>query len=316
MLKLSLPGLQVLCLYHHSIFKSLSSLPVSASSNFQRGFLLLLQQCRQPIKLLQTPTGTCPSVRSRGMRARLSGVAAQKTTQRGGLQLARVHCLTAVLFGNMGRGLSCLSLLGACVLALAVTPAQGLFFEDFGPGWNSRWIHSTESKYNGKFSVETPEGLETPGLKVRPWIIGSCLPATSGLHNHTRAPFTTLDPCRGSAVKELIGSRSFAAHANERYARPARRAGGLMQVTEKARHYGIVAQLDKPVKAEKGLALQFELKLADGLTCGGAYLKYLTSGEFEASGLKDDTPYTVMFGPDKCGATNKVCLTRLRQFLL
>lgn len=78
------------------------------------------------------------------------------------------------------------------------------------------------------------------------------------------------------------------------------------QVTEKARHYGIAAKLDKPLKAVNGLVLQFELKLAESLTCGGAYLKYLTSGKFEATGLKDDTPYTVMFGPDKCGSTNKV----------
>ena len=80
----------------------------------------------------------------------------------------------------------------------------------------------------------------------------------------------------------------------------------MLQVPEKARHYGLSAQLDAPLKAVKGLALQFELKLSEGLTCGGAYLKYLTSGEFEVSGLKDDTPYTVMFGPDKCGSTNKV----------
>lgn len=67
-----------------------------------------------------------------------------------------------------------------------------------------------------------------------------------------------------------------------------------------------MAKLDKPVKALDGLVLQFELKLSEGLTCGGAYLKYLTAGEFEVTGLKDDTPYTVMFGPDKCGSTNKV----------
>ncbi len=28
---------------------------------------------------------------------------------------------------------------------------------------------------------------------------------------------------------------------------------------------------------------------------------------FTPSGLVDSTPYTVMFGPDKCGTTNKVC---------
>ena len=80
----------------------------------------------------------------------------------------------------------------------------------------------------------------------------------------------------------------------------------------KARHYGLSAKLDKPLVPTEGIVLQFELKLAEGLTCGGAYLKYLTSGEFETSGLKDDTPYTVMFGPDKCGATNKVISVHAR----
>ena len=79
------------------------------------------------------------------------------------------------------------------------------------------------------------------------------------------------------------------------------------QVTEKARHYGYAANIGKDVDPSKGLVLQYELKLSEGLTCGGAYLKFLTaSAEFDASGLVEDTPYVVMFGPDKCGATNKV----------
>ena len=82
---------------------------------------------------------------------------------------------------------------------------------------------------------------------------------------------------------------------------------GCLQVTEKARHYGYAANIGKDVDPSQGLVLQFELKLADGLTCGGAYLKFLTSSaEFDASGLVEDTPYVVMFGPDKCGSTNKV----------
>lgn len=81
-----------------------------------------------------------------------------------------------------------------------------------------------------------------------------------------------------------------------------------MQVPEKAKHYGLTAKLDTPVDPAKGLVLQYELKLTDGLTCGGAYLKFLTAtADFDPSELTDGTPYTVMFGPDKCGATNKVC---------
>jgi len=79
------------------------------------------------------------------------------------------------------------------------------------------------------------------------------------------------------------------------------------QVTEKAKHYGISKLLPEAVDPAKDLVLQYELKLTNGLGCGGAYIKFLTAdGEFTPSGLKDDTPYTVMFGPDKCGATNKV----------
>lgn len=81
----------------------------------------------------------------------------------------------------------------------------------------------------------------------------------------------------------------------------------VWQVTEKARHYGYAAKLDKDADPADGLVLQYELKLADGLTCGGAYLKFLNStDEFDTAGLVEDTPYVVMFGPDKCGATNKV----------
>jgi len=78
-------------------------------------------------------------------------------------------------------------------------------------------------------------------------------------------------------------------------------------VTEKARHYGIATALPEVTDPAEGLVLQYDLKLADGLTCGGAYMKFLTAdADVKFEELKDDSAYTVMFGPDKCGATNKV----------
>lgn len=79
---------------------------------------------------------------------------------------------------------------------------------------------------------------------------------------------------------------------------------------EKAKHYGISTALPAPVDpSTEPLVLQFDLKLSDGLSCGGAYLKFLThEASFQPADLKDNSPYTVMFGPDKCGATNKVHL--------
>ena len=55
----------------------------------------------------------------------------------------------------------------ALLLLLAAVLAHADFFEDFTSGWDSRWTHSAESKYNGRFEVDTPEGLDQPALKVR-----------------------------------------------------------------------------------------------------------------------------------------------------
>ena len=53
--------------------------------------------------------------------------------------------------------------------------------------------------------------------------------------------------------------------------------------------------------------LQYEATLQDGLECGGAYLKFLAADDaFSPATLDGDSGYSVMFGPDKCGATNKV----------
>lgn len=47
-----------------------------------------------------------------------------------------------------------------------------------------------------------------------------------------------------------------------------------------------------------------------GLNCGGAYFKLLAvdGGIQQPADLTPDTPYTIMFGPDVCGDTNKVHL--------
>ncbi|KAL6972942.1 hypothetical protein U1Q18_027116 [Sarracenia purpurea var. burkii] len=83
---------------------------------------------------------------------------------------------------------------------------------------------------------------------------------------------------------------------------------GLL-VSEKARKYAIVKELDDPVKLKDGtIVLQFETRLQNGLECGGAYLKYLRPQEagWIAKEFDNESPYAIMFGPDKCGATNKV----------
>lgn len=81
-------------------------------------------------------------------------------------------------------------------------------------------------------------------------------------------------------------------------------------VKSEAKRYGLSTKLDSPIDSEdKDLVLQFEVRLQEGLNCGGAYLKFLTSTEgFEPETLSEKSGYSVMFGPDKCGATNQVHL--------
>ena len=80
-----------------------------------------------------------------------------------------------------------------------------------------------------------------------------------------------------------------------------------LQLSKEMKHYGISAKFPEPLsfQGQKELVIQYELKLEDTLACGGAYVKLprLTDG-LDLSRLNSATPYTIMFGPDKCGSTN------------
>lgn len=77
----------------------------------------------------------------------------------------------------------------------------------------------------------------------------------------------------------------------------------------KAKHAAISALLHKPfVFKDKPLIVQYEVFLQEGQECGGAYLKLLSDGPEGRNLIKfhDKTPYTIMFGPDKCGGDHKL----------
>ncbi|XP_055592497.1 calnexin-like isoform X2 [Uranotaenia lowii] len=71
----------------------------------------------------------------------------------------------------------------------------------------------------------------------------------------------------------------------------------------KAKHAAIASRLNRPfVFSDKPLVVQYEVNLQNGQECGGSYIKLLSSGK-DTTDLKqfhDKTPYTIMFGPDKC----------------
>ncbi|KAG0200187.1 hypothetical protein BGX28_006669 [Mortierella sp. GBA30] len=83
---------------------------------------------------------------------------------------------------------------------------------------------------------------------------------------------------------------------------------GLVAKTAAA-HHAISASLPEVVNnKDKTLVVQYEVKAQSGLECGGAYMKLLTESPegIKFKEFSNDTPYTIMFGPDKCGGTNKV----------
>ena len=79
-------------------------------------------------------------------------------------------------------------------------------------------------------------------------------------------------------------------------------------VKSAAHHSAISAIFKEPLDPTgKPLVIQYDVKFQKGLECGGAYMKLLRyDPEFKSSLFDDQTPYTIMFGPDKCGDTNKV----------
>lgn len=75
-----------------------------------------------------------------------------------------------------------------------------------------------------------------------------------------------------------------------------------------AKHYGLSRAFDTPLQVrDDTLVLQYEVRMHTGQECGGAYLKLLAAEPRpNLQRLDSDTPYVIMFGPDKCGATNKL----------
>ncbi|KAM7207026.1 Calreticulin family domain containing protein [Rhypophila sp. PSN 637] len=79
-------------------------------------------------------------------------------------------------------------------------------------------------------------------------------------------------------------------------------------VKNAAAHHAISAKFPKAINPKgKTLVVQYEVKLQNGLECGGAYLKLLRENKaLHQEEFSNTTPYVIMFGPDKCGHTNKV----------
>merc|ERR1719187_2514586 len=81
-----------------------------------------------------------------------------------------------------------------------------------------------------------------------------------------------------------------------------------LTLKSRAKHHAIAAALSRPFEfAGAPLIAQYEVRFTQGQECGGAYIKLLTATpELDLAKFKDNTPYTIMFGPDRCGNDNKL----------
>lgn len=89
---------------------------------------------------------------------------------------------------------------------------------------------------------------------------------------------------------------------------PLRGDNGLVLASE-SRHSAIIAKFNKPFvfDGKRKFIVQYVVTFQKTVDCGGAYLKLLTEGALKDLALfNDKTPYTIMFGPDKCGGAAKV----------
>ncbi|EIE21635.1 calreticulin 2, calcium-binding protein [Coccomyxa subellipsoidea C-169] len=111
-------------------------------------------------------------------------------------------------------------------------------------------------------------------------------------------------PSTWKAEENLAGK--FEHTAGDWYGHPEADKG--IKTTPDARFYTIWTELEEEfVNKGKDLVLQFSVKHAQNIDCGGGYIKLLpTSSKDKMPDFGGDTPYSVMFGPDICGSTKKV----------
>jgi calnexin len=92
----------------------------------------------------------------------------------------------------------------------------------------------------------------------------------------------------------------------------------MLVVGDQARKHGISYAFDAQQRARVSellagdgkLWIQYQVRFQNGLECGGAYAKFIRCGKadepFDVTAFDASTPYTVMFGPDKCGHDDKL----------
>ena len=83
----------------------------------------------------------------------------------------------------------------------------------------------------------------------------------------------------------------------------------LIQLTRNA-HHAISTVFPTPITfdTKNPLVIQYEFRAQHSFTCSGAYLKLFSGKAFDPEKLDNNTQWTIMFGPDRCGETHSIRL--------
>jgi len=77
-----------------------------------------------------------------------------------------------------------------------------------------------------------------------------------------------------------------------------------IKTSQDARFYGTSAKFSTFSNEGKDLVIQFSVKHAQKIDCGGGYIKVFPSS-LDGEHMTGDSDYNIMFGPDICGTSNK-----------
>jgi calnexin len=81
----------------------------------------------------------------------------------------------------------------------------------------------------------------------------------------------------------------------------------LIFAAKESAYHGLGTKFPKPLNFRSSpLIVQYEVRFVKDIICGGAYIKLFGDSAFDPLSLSNETKYTIMFGPDKCGSIKKV----------
>jgi len=73
--------------------------------------------------------------------------------------------------------------------------------------------------------------------------------------------------------------------------------------------HGVSYKFVDPITLKnKSLIIQYEFRAQHSFTCSGAYIKLFSDENFNPETLNEETPYSILFGPDRCGPNKSIKL--------